>query len=36
VAKLGVCLAGISLLALALAGLALAAGMNMGGGCGGG
>ena len=35
-AKLGVCLAGISLLALALAGLALAAGMNMGGGCGGG
>jgi hypothetical protein len=35
-AKLGACLAGISLLALALAGLALAAGMNMGGGCGGG
>jgi hypothetical protein len=35
-AKLGVCLAGISLLTLALAGLALAAGVNMGGGCGGG
>jgi hypothetical protein len=35
-AKLGVCLAGVSLLALALAGLALAAGVNMGGGCGGG
>ena len=36
VAKLGVCLAGVSLLALALAGIALAAGINMGGGCGGG
>jgi hypothetical protein len=35
-AKLGLCLAGVSLLALALAGLALAAGINMGGGCGGG
>jgi len=35
-AKLGVCLAGVSLLALAVAGLALAAGINMGGGCGGG
>jgi hypothetical protein len=36
VAKVGVCLAGVSLLALALAGIALAAGINMGGGCGGG
>jgi hypothetical protein len=36
VAKLGVCLAAVSLLALALAGLALAAGLNMAGGCGGG
>jgi hypothetical protein len=35
-AKLGVCLAAVSLLALAFAGLALAAGMNMAGGCGGG
>jgi len=35
-AKLGVCLAGVSLLALALAGLALAAGIDMAGACGGG
>jgi hypothetical protein len=35
-AKLGICLAAVSLLALAFAGLALAAGMNMAGGCGGG
>ena len=35
-AKLGICLAAVSLLALAFAGVALAAGMNMAGGCGGG
>jgi hypothetical protein len=35
-AKLGACLAGVSLLALALAGLALAAGIDMAGACGGG
>jgi hypothetical protein len=35
-AKLGVCLAGVSLLALALAGAAFAAGVTMAGGCGGG
>ncbi len=35
-AKLSVCLAGVSLLTLALAGLAFAAGFNMAGGCGGG
>jgi hypothetical protein len=35
-AKVGACLAGVSLLALVLAGLALAAGIDMAGACGGG